>query len=270
MSKISLDSALCERAGNWIYTAWRTLPPRHEGLFWDTAGERAIRANLETHRIFKGSWFTMNNVSWSARNFHNLCKDSDFWGKDHKGEFWTENSNHRLNLAALVMAGNIAFNIAAINKKVELPERKNKDSINEGVWGLDSLEYKVRWHIEHAWKTRYDSIIDALRWQETTQCALDAVYATVQSLDDASNETTLKTIASLTHENMMKYGLWGEDNANPDRVYPNGRVKMFVDLSPEMQEYYVLIALAALSGISDFQAKQKLGKDPYLVLLETK
>ena len=270
MSKVNLDPALCERAGSWIHTAWRTLPPRHEGLFWNTAGERAIQANLQTHEVYKKSYSGAFSIRDSAKNFHKLCEGGDFWGKDHKNFFWEESSNHILNLSALVIAGNIAFNTNQTKDVVKLPERTRKDF---HLYGLDSLEYKVRWCIEGAWRARQPSGYskhDALEWERTTECALDAVYATIRSLDDANDITTLKTICRLTHENMMKNWLWGRDNNNPDRAYPDGRPLMFVDLSPEMQENYVLIALATLNGISDFQAKQVLGKDPYLSLIEAK
>lgn len=147
-----------------------------------------------------------------------------------------------------------------------------------------SVESSVRFTIENAWRNLRDSYfepaergfnihshtwpkteIPGLRWENTAICAIDAVYKTIHRLDEAKDTSVIIGIADRLHKLMIKHKLWGDDTNNLDRSDRGGNPLSFDRLSEEMKEYYILIALAALSGISDRMHYEtvKLGKPTF-------
>lgn len=139
---------------------------------------------------------------------------------------------------------------------------------------FDSVEYSVRSSVENAWRnlrqdyfepdeiikdldwhTEQKASIPGLRWENTAICAIDAVYNVIHRTDEAKSTNVIIGIADRLHKLMIKHKLWGDDTNNLDRSDGNGNPVPFDRLSKAMKENYVLITLAALSGISDYKAE---------------
>ena len=282
MPLISLDSALIRKTKEWVCTTWMTMPRRIGGFPYEIAGEASLNV-LSQKGNFSEIW--NNPFQKCVRGFHDLTRNGksgsfDLWKGDHDIDFKDVDRNHLLNIASLLLASNISENLYKLSSSKDLPPRNTKDLSHwmsteyNWFWSQttipfnrnNSVEDSVRGEIENAWRSldkKYNDY-NSLRWENTAICAIDAVYPTVKTLERANDLETFKAICQKTHELMIKHNLWGNDTKNPDRVETDGTPKKFDNLSPEMKENYVLIVLAALNGVSDFQAKQVLDKDPYL------
>lgn len=264
-------------AGNWIHTAWRTLPHRYAGLPWEATAEKASEALNEAKlsKVFDSA------LRRSTTNFHQntrtyLWKDHNS-RPDHDKDLTEESRDHRLNLTAILLSTNIAYGTNSLpdrnTKNLELWMSTGCDWVSankSGMWDFYSSyspEAHARHTLENAWhnltnnqrnddKDYYWSN-NFLRWENTAICAMDAIYTTTSSFEQARDINRFKEICDKTHKLMIKHNLWGDDSRNPDRSDENGNPKAFDQLSKEMKENYVIIVLATLSGLSDYMKDTK-------------
>lgn len=269
MSTINIDLA-----GNWIHTAWRSLPSRNAGLPWDHAAKEALNAleGVKTSKLFDRS------LKESTAKFHEATRATHLWQppnskSNHDRALSEETRDHRLNLTVILLSASIGK-----SDQESLPER---NTINLEHWMSteldwfwndregkrnfnihDSSEKIARNTLENAWHNLTNNKVtnsnkdgywseNSLRWENTTICAMDAAYSTVSKFEEARDLTKFREICEKTHQLMIKHKLWGIDSKNPDRANPDGGAKPFDELSKEMKENYVVIVLAVLNGLSE-------------------
>lgn len=210
---------------------------------------------------------TIRNRCWI------LFDPNEYYGGNGFEDLEVEEKTHYANLA---LVQQISENIGRLNGDFFLPERLNINIHNWMRLGISTphdkegkdrcVEDEVRWEIEHAWRTRVpkqyknyrkDNDEFALMWFPTALASCEAVYSEVKRLDEAFNPDTFKRICETLHILMVNYNLWGKDSKNIDRAYENGQPKFFENISPDLQELYVLITLATIDGIIVYKARQK-------------
>lgn len=281
MAVKKIDGGLIQRAGDMIFAAWRTMP--RERLNWAAVSEIGLESLSKKTANFSKHYDWGKGLNECIEEFHkkttaNIHNDKDLWGGDHNVAFEKLDRNHRLNLTSIVLACNIASIANVLSTSPFLPRRNMQDLEHYMSTKIDwfwdrrnktslfdknfSVESSVRGQIENTWRNlQKDSNLDleslSLRWENVAICAIDAVYTTISRLEEANNPDKFKIVCQKTHELMIKHKLWGDDSGNSDRAYSGGDPKNFDELSPEMKENYVIIVLAALSGIGDFMVDSK-------------
>jgi hypothetical protein len=286
---MKVQDALIDKTNKWVSAAWRALP-RGAGLVWSPTSETGLNIlNSNPSKWWLSSYHDRGKaLKKCIEDFHNKTtanekNETDLWGGDHNQPFESLSRDHRLNLTSILLACNVSGNINALSNSPDLPFRNTKEldfwmSTKTNWWWNDyrgktppfrwggqdsnSVEFYVRSEIENSWITLQKDYWSndeefSLRWENTAICAIDAIYNTIKNLEDASNTEILKTICQKTHELMVKHELWGDDTKNPDRTRGDGNPLSFDELSHEMKENYVLIVLAALSGVSDYMFDNK-------------
>ena len=267
-STSKINPALKALVGRMVGLTWSALP-RDPSLLRGVTAENIVKPVERMHGVASIEHKPIH--LWKIREYcietQRLMKDS-LWAIGRDPEFEKLDQAMKLNYTAVFLAGNIAYNQCKLAEKVKLPERRTdvnwKHFITTDVlWHAckplekmnGSMEETVRYHIENAWLNRQERPYKdyyLLRWENTAICAIEAVYQTIESLEDANDLDKFIDVCQRLQDLMVEYRLWGKDTYNSDRTYPDKTPKEFSELDHHMKENIVLLVLATLSGVGDY------------------
>ena len=245
-----------QRTQNLLRTFWGTqsFPI---GLKWGATAECITTAVDKDARVN-----STDRIVEHSRKIHDKMRASGLWNGQHNVSFdeirkEDHGARHlydtRRLYTELVLAGYIANHL----KDVPLPERNI------------AMKIRVSGQIESAWRTMqskqpiavdYGDINNnasdralyqiacsrwwenALNWDGTTTCVLDAVYKNAKNLAEAIEPGKFKDICVAVHNAMREKMLWGKD--------ATAYAMDFDALSPDKKAHYVLLAAAGLAFLS--------------------